>query len=225
MVVVRCDPNELTSVASTLNHCAVTTSQIGSGLTGCIHCALPPGLAAQVGQVLAEADRVLESVLTQLIADVNDLLNRASRASADAASVGAVGSPLTGAGTIGGVGFSVGSVGAYTFGDGMVGGSTFAGNITPSGFTTAGTVGGAGRPMGGFSGPGGTNPGATIRSGGSPGRPSSSPAYTSDGLPFMANLPTAADAIANTGNLGITSSLGPGYGSSIRMRPGQGRWW
>lgn len=158
MTYIRVDPDELTSIAGTWNRAASSTSEVCSGLTSCVHCALPPELSGMVGQVLASADRILQSVLTQLISEVNDLTNRAAVASSDAALAGASTGPALGTPSFGGsvVGGSVidGSViGGSGFSSavatsssvaagGLIGGGLAAGTTIAGGFTSGGLVGG-----------------------------------------------------------------------------------
>jgi hypothetical protein len=90
---LRIDPQELTTTAGTLRNCAAETAEIGSGIAACVSCPLPPDIAPVVGQIASLADRIAEVLVGRFLGDVQDLVNRASIASGDVATVAA--SPVT----------------------------------------------------------------------------------------------------------------------------------
>jgi len=91
-MMITIDPNELAVASETLRSCAIESADIGSQLSACACCAMPPELQHVVDQLVVAVDRALDSVSARLDAQAVDLSARAQIAATDSlAAAGAVG--------------------------------------------------------------------------------------------------------------------------------------
>ncbi|MGB6057437.1 MAG: hypothetical protein WBF71_04165 [Microthrixaceae bacterium] len=90
MTNIRIDPNELVTAASTLRSTAAELAEVGSQLTSCVQCPMPPSTQAEVATFVSTLDAIYDRIAVILNSWANDLGARAAVAANDMAT----GAPL-----------------------------------------------------------------------------------------------------------------------------------
>ncbi|MGB3410744.1 MAG: hypothetical protein WBA45_06060 [Microthrixaceae bacterium] len=117
MTTIRIDPNELVTAASALRSTAAELAEVGSQLTSCVQCPMPPSTQAEVATFVSTLDAIYDRIAVILNSWANDLGNRAAVAANDMATGASIGAtPLAS------------SITTTTMGMGFIGGGS-------SGFT------------------------------------------------------------------------------------------
>ncbi|HEY4609987.1 MAG TPA: hypothetical protein VIH06_12300 [Ilumatobacteraceae bacterium] len=95
------DPDELGSAAEVLRQCSVEVADIGSQLSGCADCPMPPAVAADVSALMSAVDVLLDRVGEGFVNDAIGLVGRAIVAALDSLAA-ASSATLPSVGVIGG---------------------------------------------------------------------------------------------------------------------------
>lgn len=83
MTKITLDPEELNTTATTLEQCSVELADIGSQLTGCVACPMPPEVDQVVGTLVATVDAILDRLGAVLHTEAVGLARRAVLAAID----------------------------------------------------------------------------------------------------------------------------------------------